>query len=99
MPHTNPYPSHVRDEAIRRVYAGESKSKVSRDMNIGIETIVRWTPEVTSRRPIDLALREQVIERVRNGESKRKIAKEFGIGKTTVMSWTQDIDNSTKHPE
>jgi len=98
MPHTNPYPAHVRDEAIRRVNAGESKSSVSRDMNISIETIGRWTPEVTSRRPIDFALREQVIERVRNGESKRKIAKELGIGKTTVMSWTQDIDHSAKHP-
>jgi transposase-like protein len=99
MAYKNPYPDHIRDEAIRRVKTGESKSQVSRDLGIPIDTIGRWTPEVTSRRPIDLALREQVIDRVRYGESKRKVAKELGIGKTTVMSWTEDIDHSIKHPE
>lgn len=99
MPYTTPYTSHVRDDAIRRVNAGESKSSVARELNISLETIGRWTPEVTSRRPIDLTLREKVIERVRKGESKRKVAKELGIGKTTVMSWTQDIDHSIKHPD
>lgn len=99
MAHHNPYPPHIRDEVVRRVNAGESKSQVARDLDISLETVGRWTPEVISRRPIDLSLREQVIERVRNGESKRKVAKELGIGKTTVMSWTQDIDHSTKHSD
>lgn len=99
MTYKNPYPLHLREEAIRRINAGESKSKVAREMGIPADTVGRWTPEITSRRPIDLALRDQVIQRVRSGESKRKVAKELGIGKTTVMSWTQDIDHSIKHPE
>lgn len=70
MPHTTPYPSHVRDGAIRRVNVGESKSSVARELNISLETIGRWTPEVISRRPIDLALREKVIERVSEGRVK-----------------------------
>ncbi|WP_054073376.1 gamma-mobile-trio integrase GmtZ [Comamonas testosteroni] len=98
MPHKNPYPVDVRDEAIRRVKAGESKSKVARELGISMETIGRWTPGVTSHRPIPLALRDQVVERVRNGESKRKVAMELGIGKTTVMWWTKDINHSVKHP-
>lgn len=99
MAHTNPYPPDYKDEVIRRVKSGESKSKVSRELGISSETIGRWTPDVTSRRPVDLAIREQVIDRVRKGESKRKVAKELGIGKTTVMCWTMDIDQTIKHPE
>jgi transposase-like protein len=99
MAYTEPYSADVKNEAILRVRSGESKSKVARDLGISMGTIGQWTPDVTSRRPIDLAIREQVNERVRNGESKRKVAKDFGIGKTTVMYWTEDIDNSIKHPE
>lgn len=99
MSFKHPYPAEIRDEAIRRVLAGESKAKVARDMSIHIGTIGEWTPGVASRKPVDLAIRAEVVERVRNGESKRKVAKAFGIGKTTVMSWTQDIDHSIKHPD
>lgn len=99
MPYTEPYSTQIKEDAIRRVRSGESKSKVARDLGISIDTIGIWTPDVTSRRPVDLAIREKVVERVRNGESKRKVAKEFGIGKTTVMYWTKDIDHSIKHPD
>lgn len=99
MPHKNIYPQDVRDEAIRRVKAGESKSRVAREMGICIGTICHWTPDITSRRPIDTALRHVAVQRVYSGESKRKVAKDLGIGKTTVMAWTQDIDHSVKYPD
>lgn len=99
MSQKHPHPLEVRDEAIRRVRAGESKSKVARDLGINMVTIGCWTPDVTSRRSIDPALRDLVVERVRRGESKRKVAAELGIGKTTVMLWTQDIDHSSKYPD
>ena len=86
------WPQSTREEAIKLINLGYSKSKVSEAIGVPLATIIKWRiPNKNERLRYSPETREKARELVRSGVSKLQTAVKLGVDPKTIYNWTLDL--------
>ena len=92
------YPQEIKQKVRKLITEGQSKTAVSKQMNIRLGTIIDWTRDMKRSKTYPPEIKQEVRRRVANGESKIDVSRKSGICYDCVLEWAKDIKTSNSHP-
>ena len=76
---------------LRRRAAGESVTAIAEAMGRNLETVLRFTKQLSTRVRLTRDLINKVVRRVEGGEYKIAVAKAYGISQSSIQKLTKHI--------
>lgn len=100
MPRHKPVSPKIRQEILRRVAAGESKTSIAQTLNLSESTIRRHSP-LSDKYRIAPIVKKELIDRVSKGEAVPTVTREMGLNRSTdaIRSITEHLADIEIPPE